>query len=88
MRSRAVLLDNPDEAPGAWDINPLEQPRKDFGVVIGSGTVEREGKHVYAFGPLGDTRRAPAVLNERRCLRGPPGLVAPGIICHNETNVI
>ncbi len=49
-RSRAILIDNPDETPGAWNLHPLELPQNDFGVALGSGALIREGDHVYAFG--------------------------------------
>jgi hypothetical protein len=52
----AVLITNPDDEPGYWKIKILDCPQNNFGVVIGSGGVLREGDYIYAFGS-----REPAV---------------------------
>lgn len=46
----AVLVENPDSAPSAWRVRPLDSPTNILGVVVGYAGVLRLGDHVYAFG--------------------------------------
>ncbi len=46
----AVLVSNPDDAPSAWRATYLETPSNALGVVVGSASVLRWERHVYAFG--------------------------------------
>jgi hypothetical protein len=52
----AVLVENPGDEPSAWRMRQLDCPQNNFGVIVGSGGVLRDGGYVYAFGS-----REPAV---------------------------
>jgi hypothetical protein len=47
---RAVMVENPDDAPSAWRSRSLNTPPSPEGIIVGSGSVLRVGEHVYAFG--------------------------------------
>jgi hypothetical protein len=48
--STAVIVENPDAEPSAWQVRPLELPHDPLGILIGFATVTRSAEHVYAFG--------------------------------------
>jgi hypothetical protein len=46
----AFLVENPDAAPSAWQVRPLETPANPLGIDLGFAAVSRLGEYVYAFG--------------------------------------
>ncbi|UCF18632.1 MAG: DUF4185 domain-containing protein [Gemmatimonadota bacterium] len=46
----AVMVSNPDDAPSDWRVTYLDTPSNTLGVVVGSASVLRWDRHVYAFG--------------------------------------
>jgi hypothetical protein len=46
----AVLISNPDEDPGQWQLQPVPCEPNELGVLVGSGTVVRQGDYLYALG--------------------------------------
>jgi len=47
---RAVTIGNPDDDPGNWEIELIDTPANQFGVIAGSACVLRIDMYVYAFG--------------------------------------
>jgi hypothetical protein len=45
----ATLVDNIDESPDRWELQRLEAPQNDFGVLVGSASLVRDGDHLVAF---------------------------------------
>ncbi len=46
----AMMVQNPDAEPSAWQVTPIETPSNPLGVVVGYAGVLRLGEYVYAFG--------------------------------------
>jgi hypothetical protein len=46
----AVLVDNPDAEPSAWQIRSLETPSNPLGILVGFEAIWHSDSHVYAFG--------------------------------------
>jgi Domain of unknown function (DUF4185) len=51
----AVLIDNLQLEPSQWSIKKLSVPQNQFGVLVGSASVVRDGEHVIAFSVQGRT---------------------------------
>jgi len=45
----AVLIDNLEADPDHWQVRKLTVPQNDFGVLVGSASLLRDGEHVIAF---------------------------------------
>ena len=58
----ALMVDNPDAEPSAWQVLPLEAPTNLLGVVIGYAAVLRLGEHVYAFGSQDPVKSHPVYV--------------------------
>jgi hypothetical protein len=46
----AFAVENPDAAPSAWQVRPIETPTNPLGINLGFAAVSRLGEYVYAFG--------------------------------------
>lgn len=46
----AVMVENPDAEPSAWQVRPLETPTNPLGIVLGFAAVLQLGDNVYALG--------------------------------------
>jgi hypothetical protein len=44
------MVDNPDAAPSAWRVRPLDTPPNPLGILVGFAAVLQLGEHVYALG--------------------------------------
>jgi hypothetical protein len=51
----AVLIENLEESPNRWQFRRLDAPQNDFGVLVGSASLLRDGAHVVAFSVGGGT---------------------------------
>lgn len=46
----AVIISNPDHEPSQWKMSWLNTPANDFEVIIGSASILRINKYIYAYG--------------------------------------
>ncbi len=51
----AVLIDNPEADPDNWQLRQLDAPQNDFGVLVGSASLVRDGEHLVAFSVGGES---------------------------------
>ena len=55
----AVMVENPDDAPPAWRVRPLEAPANPLGILVGMAAVVQLGEHVYALGSSNPVKSHP-----------------------------
>jgi hypothetical protein len=55
----AVMVENPDDEPSAWRVQPLETPANPLGILVGFAAVVRMGEHVYALGSQNPVKSHP-----------------------------
>jgi hypothetical protein len=46
----AVMVENPDDEPSAWQVRDLETPANTLGILVGYAAVIQQGDYVYALG--------------------------------------
>jgi len=47
----AVFIDNPEQPPSEWNLEWLDHPQNDWGIMVGSASVIEDDGYVYAFSP-------------------------------------
>jgi hypothetical protein len=45
----ATLIDNPGDSPSDWRLRRLDVPQNDFGILVGSASLVRDGNYLVAF---------------------------------------
>ena len=55
----AVMVENPDAEPSAWEVRELETPANRLGVAVGVKAVFQQGDHVYGLGPQEGVKSGP-----------------------------
>lgn len=55
----AVMVENPDEEPSAWQVRELETPSNPLGILVGFAAIIQQGEYVYAFGSQNPVKSHP-----------------------------
>jgi hypothetical protein len=55
----AMMVENPDEEPSAWQVRPLETPENPLGILVGFAAVVQQGGYVYALGSQNPVKSHP-----------------------------
>jgi len=55
----AVMVENPDDEPSAWQVCALETPANPLGILVGCVAVVQQGDYVYALGSQNPVKSHP-----------------------------
>jgi hypothetical protein len=55
----AVMVDNPDDEPSAWQVHDLKTPSNPLGILVGFAAVFRQDDYVYALGSQNPVKSHP-----------------------------
>jgi hypothetical protein len=55
----AVMVENPDDDPYAWQVRALETPANPLGILVGFAAVVQQGDYVYALGSQNPVKSHP-----------------------------
>jgi hypothetical protein len=75
----AVMVENPDDEPSAWQVRDLETPPNPLGILVGFAGVVQRGDYVYALGSQNPVKSHPIFA-----VRLPAEEVRRGNLCKPE----
>ena len=75
----AVMVENPDDEPSAWQVRALETPANPLGILVGFAAVVHQDDYVYALGSQNPVKSHPIFA-----ARWPAEEVRRGNLCQPE----